>query len=65
MKYDQEEIESDKKKKKWNFLKESKLYESYLNIKQRLLLKRDQKDEQKKTSLLSILGVKKVLESTS
>lgn len=46
MKYDHEEVESDKKKKKWNFLKESKIYEQYIKIKQRLLLRRE--EEQKK-----------------
>jgi hypothetical protein len=53
MKYDQEEIENDKKKKKWNFLKESKLYEKYIALKQRILMRRD--EDQKKTSVLSIL----------
>ena len=52
MKYDQEEIENDKKKKKWNFLKESKLYEKYIALKQRILMRRD--EDQKKTSVLSM-----------
>jgi Acetyltransferase (GNAT) family len=45
MKYDAD-LEIKKKKSQWDFLKESKLYERWLSVKQRILLKRN--DEQKK-----------------
>ncbi|MDP5139421.1 MAG: GNAT family N-acetyltransferase [Spirosomaceae bacterium] len=65
MKYDHEEVENDKKKNKWNFLKESKIYEGYLKVKQRLLMKRENKEDSKKASLLNYFGFKKSIETAS
>lgn len=47
MKYDAAEIEKDKKKKKWDFLKESSLYERFLSVKQRILLRREEQSKKK------------------
>lgn len=39
MLYDPEQHKKEEKKEKWNFLKESKLYERWMKIKQRILLR--------------------------
>jgi GNAT superfamily N-acetyltransferase len=39
MLYDPEQQRKEEKKEKWNFLKESKLYERWMKIKQRILLR--------------------------
>jgi hypothetical protein len=41
--YNAEEAKKNGKGEKWNFLKESKLYERWMRIKQRILLRREGK----------------------
>ncbi len=47
MKYNQEEAKKQDKGEGWNFLKESKLYERWMRLKQRILLRRNDRTPKK------------------
>ncbi len=47
MMYNAEEAKKTEKEEGWNFLKESKLYERWMRIKQRILLRRDERAKKK------------------
>jgi GNAT superfamily N-acetyltransferase len=47
MMYNAEEAKKNGKESSWNFLKESKLYERWMRIKQRILLRRDERTKKK------------------
>ncbi|TAG50528.1 MAG: GNAT family N-acetyltransferase, partial [Runella slithyformis] len=44
MMYDPEEAKKNEKKNPWDFLKESKLYERWMRIKQRILLRKETRE---------------------
>ena len=44
MMYDPEEVKKNEKRAPWNFLKESKLYERWMKIKQRILLRKETRE---------------------
>jgi len=50
MLYDPEEHKKEEKTEKWNFLKESKLYERWMRIKERILLRLKPTDRSRKAS---------------
>ncbi|TDB63398.1 GNAT family N-acetyltransferase [Arundinibacter roseus] len=47
MMYNPEEAKKNEKNETWNFLKESKLYERWMQIKQRVLLRREERAKKK------------------
>lgn len=47
MMYNHEEAKKNEKEGGWNFLKESKLYERWMRLKQRILLRRDERAKKK------------------
>jgi hypothetical protein len=49
MMYDPEEAKKTKQESPWNFLKESKLYERWMRLKQRILLRREARAHKKST----------------
>lgn len=54
MMYNPEDAKNNGKESEWNFLKESKLYERWMRLKQRILLRRDERAKKKNSDAMLV-----------